>query len=157
MRDEDLQQWVEKLSEEYFQRPFLHQAKFNARLRSTGGRYFTTNHNIEISRLQYETHGPDEVERIIKHELCHYHLHLMKRGYRHRDQDFKNLLKSVGGSRFCQALPIPRKTVPYKYRLECVNCKTEYYRKRKMNPRRYACGKCGGKLKLFALPNNPKP
>lgn len=37
------------------------------------------------------------MERIIKHELCHYHLHLRGMGYKHRDADFKTLLAQVGG------------------------------------------------------------
>ena len=47
----------------------------------------------------------EELIRIIKHELCHYHLHLEGKGYKHRDQDFKELLQKVGASRFCSPLP----------------------------------------------------
>ncbi|MBP1993135.1 SprT family protein [Paenibacillus eucommiae] len=151
MNDAELQQWVEQISQSSFGRPFLHQARFNRRLRSTGGRYFTKSHDIEISVLQLETFGKVEVEKIIKHELCHYHLHILKRGYMHRDQDFKLLLKQVGGSRFCQASPRASTKQPYRYRLECVACKTEYYRKRKVDVRKFACGKCRGKLKVYPL------
>jgi SprT-like protein len=151
MDDRELQQWVEHISLASFGRPFAHRARFNGRLRSTGGRYFTKSHDIEISRIQLETFGKEEVEKIIKHELCHYHLHLLKMGYKHRDMDFKSLLKQVGGSRFCQTPPQTAKQQPYRYKLECVNCKTEYYRKRKTDVRKFACGKCRGKLKLYAL------
>ena len=34
-----------------------------------------------------------ELEGIIRHELCHYHLHIEGKGYKHRDKDFKDLLK----------------------------------------------------------------
>jgi len=151
MTDQELQQWVEHISLRDFGRPFLHRATFNRRLRATGGRYFTVSHNIEISPLQYETYGAEEVEKIIKHELCHYHLHLLRRGYRHRDADFKNLLKRVGGSRYCRALPPAGRSEPYRYRLVCTECRTEYLRKRKLDPRKYACGKCRGRLKLYRL------
>jgi SprT-like protein len=154
MNDRDLQIWVEHISQASFGRPFLHQARFNRRLRSTGGRYFTKSHDIEISTIQLETFGKEEVEKIIKHELCHYHLHLLKKGYKHRDQDFKLLLKQVGGSRYCQASPRAQSKQPYRYRLECVNCKTEYYRKRQVDVRKFACGKCRGKLRLYILDLN---
>jgi SprT-like protein len=152
VNDQQLHEWVENISLAHFNRPFLHQASFNHRLRSTGGRYFTHTHNIEISWQQFEKHGLDEVEKIIKHELCHYHLHIMKKGYKHRDADFKNLLKAVGGSRYCQPVSDPKKRMlPYKYKLECIHCQQEYLRKRRVNIKKYGCGRCGGKLKLFPL------
>ncbi|MDQ0873176.1 SprT-like protein [Paenibacillus sp. V4I3] len=151
MEDRELQQWIEQISMASFGRPFVHQARFNRRLRSTGGRYFTKSHDIEISWMQWETFGRDEIEKIIKHELCHYHLHILKRGYQHRDHDFKTLLAQVGGTRFCRSLPRASQKQSYKYRLECVNCKTEYFRKRKTDVRKYACGKCRGKLKSYTL------
>ena len=151
MEDQELQQWIEQISMESFGRPFVHQARFNRRLRSTGGRYFMKSHDIEISWSQWETYGRDEIEKIIKHELCHYHLHILKRGYQHKDQDFKTLLAKVGGTRFCQSLPRPRAKQAFKYRLECVKCKTEYFRKRKMDVRKFACGNCRGKLKSYTL------
>ncbi|OMF30833.1 SprT family protein [Paenibacillus sp. FSL H8-0548] len=153
MDNEALQQWVEQISMNYFKRPFLHQATFNARLKATGGRYFTHTHHIEISPHQLTAFGPGETEKIIKHELCHYHLHIMKRGYKHRDADFKNLLAHVGGSRFCQSLPerAERKQQPFRYKLICRNCGTEYLRKRKVDPAKYVCGKCRGKLLLIMI------
>ncbi len=154
MSNEELQQWVEQISLRSFGRPFLHRATFNSRLRSTGGRYFMKTHHIEISRKHYETFGADEVEKIIKHELCHYHLHLQRKGYKHRDADFKTLLKEVGGTRFCQALPGRQSKEPYRYRLVCGSCQMEYLRKRKVDPRKYVCGKCRGKLWLLALDKN---
>lgn len=151
MDDQELQRWVERISLHWFGRPFLHKARFNRRLRSTGGRYFTRSHDIEISWQQYEQYGPEDVEKIIKHELCHYHLHLLKKGYRHRDDDFKKLLASVGGTRFCRALPNASRIEPYRYKLVCASCSAAYLRKRRLDPRKYACGKCRGKLKLYTL------
>ncbi|MGG1514086.1 SprT family protein [Paenibacillus oryzisoli] len=151
MDDGELQAWIEQVSLTSFGRPFLHRARFNRRLTSTGGRYFMKSHDIEISWLQWETYGREETEKIIKHELCHYHLHLLKRGYKHRDLDFKTLLAQVGGSRYCQSLPQARPKQAYKYKLVCADCRTEYLRKRKVDVRKYACGKCRGKLKSYPL------
>ncbi|TDF96230.1 SprT family protein [Paenibacillus piri] len=151
MEDQQLQQWVERISLASFGRPFVHKARFNRRLTSTGGRYFTKSHDIEISWQQYVQFGADDVEKIIKHELCHYHLHLAKRGYQHRDADFKALLQRVGGTRFCKSLPTAKRREPYRYKLVCTSCNTEYLRKRKLDPRKYACGNCRGKLKLLKL------
>lgn len=150
MDDQQLQAWIERISLESFRLPFQHKANFNRRLKSTGGRYFTKSHNIDISWQQYETFGPAEVEKIIKHELCHYHLHLQRKGYKHSDPDFKQLLQEVGGTRFCKALA-PRKATPYRYKLECGACGMHYLRKRKMDPSKYACGRCRGKLRLLVL------
>jgi SprT-like protein len=157
MQDEILQAWVEKISLRYFGLPFRHKATFNRRLTSTGGRYFTKTHNIEISPHQLETFGAEETEKIIKHELCHYHLHLLNKGFRHRDADFKQLLAKVGGTRFCKSLPgrlEKRQAKPYKYKLVCRTCGTEYLRKRRVDPRKYACGKCRGNLSIFLLDFN---
>ncbi|WP_274364183.1 SprT family protein [Paenibacillus thermotolerans] len=151
MTDAELQQWVERVSMESFGRPFVHRATFNSRLRTTGGRYLLRSHNIEINRKQYDTYGAEETEKIIKHELCHYHLHLLRRGYRHSDRDFQELLAKVGGSRFCQAVPGSIVRLPVRYKLVCRSCGTEYPRKRKADPRRYRCGKCRGSLKLLHL------
>lgn len=96
MTDEQLQAWVEEISLRSFGLPFRHEARFNRRLRSTGGRYFMKSHHIEINPAQLAAYGVEEVEKIIKHELCHYHLHIMGRGYRHRDPEFKALLNRVG-------------------------------------------------------------
>ncbi|WP_410771804.1 SprT family protein [Fontibacillus sp. BL9] len=150
MNDKQLQIWVEEISLRSFGVPFRHRARFNGRLRTTGGRYFMKSHDIEINPAQLETYGMDEVEKIIKHELCHYHLHLTGRGYRHRDPEFKALLQKVDGSRYCQSLPgqARRKPLPYRYKLVCSSCGMEYLRKRRVDPKRYRCGKCKGVLKL---------
>lgn len=156
MDNRQLQQWVEKISMESFGRPFLHKATFNARLKATGGRYFTTTHNIEISPHQLESYGAEETEKIIKHELCHYHLHILGRGYKHRDQDFKMLLASVGGARYCKRLPEREGGAarPYRYVLICVNCNQQYYRKRRMDASKYRCGKCRGRIIIKSIDNS---
>jgi SprT-like protein len=151
MTDAQLQKWVEHISLQSFGKPFRHKATFNSRLLTTGGRYLLRTHHIEINRKQYETHGLEATEQIIKHELCHYHLHLERRGYRHQDREFQELLQQVGGSRFCQAVPGTMRRLPLQYVLRCVDCGMQYPRKRKVDPRRYCCGKCRGKLQRFHL------
>ncbi|MEO3945613.1 SprT family protein [Gorillibacterium sp. CAU 1737] len=156
LTDEQLQERIETISLASFGKPFRHKARFNSRLRTTGGRYFTKSHDIEISSRHVAAFGLEELDGIIKHELCHYHLHLGKRGYRHRDADFKTLLKAVGGTRYCSSLPKARKPEPYRYRLSCAACGMEYLRKRRVDPTRYRCGRCRGRLRLEAL-DLPRP
>lgn len=146
MEDAALQRWVEQISWEYFGKPFRHKAMFNSRLRASGGRYALRTHHIDISRKHYEMFGEEETEKIIKHELCHYHLHLEGKGYRHRDRDFKELLARVGGARYCRALPGRTSSEPYRYQLNCTGCGTIFYRKRRVDTKKYVCGKCHGKL-----------
>ncbi|MEH7418082.1 SprT family protein [Neobacillus drentensis] len=148
MDQKELQILVEKLSHEYFGKPFKHTALFNLRLRSTGGRYLLGTHNIEINKKYLEQLGEEELIGIIKHELCHYHLHLEGRGYQHKDPEFKFLLKKVGAPRFCNQLPerSVKRTAKKVLIYQCINCKTTYQRKRSINTSRYVCGKCRGKL-----------
>lgn len=149
MNDEKLQELVEKLSLDFFKKPFKHRAFFNKRLRTTGGRYMLSTHNIDINPKYYQEYGLEEMIGIIKHELCHYHLHIEGKGYKHGDQDFKLLLKQVGAPRFCTPLQtepkINRNILVYK----CTNCSQEYKRKRKVDTTRLVCGKCAGKIYLY--------
>lgn len=143
MNNEQLQALTEKISSELFGRPFLHKAEFNPRLRTTGGRYMLQSHNIEINKKYLEAYGLKELEGIIKHELCHYHLHLEGRGYKHRDHDFKQLLKAVKAPRHCT--PLQKSSSQQSKRLfvyECSGCHLMYSRKKKVDTKRYVCGKC---------------
>lgn len=152
LNDNQLQKLTEELSLKHFHKTFRHKAFFNKRLRTTGGRYMLGSHNIEINFTYYEQYGLDELVGIIKHELCHYHLHIEKKGYKHQDIDFKQLLKEVGAPRFCTPLPSKKKRVNKKiYYFQCISCYTEYIRKRNMNLNKYVCGKCRGILKLKGI------
>ncbi|MEH7110343.1 SprT family protein [Bacillus sp. JJ1764] len=148
MEDSELQKLVEKISNEVFGIPFKHQAIFNPRLRSTGGRYLLKSHNIEINKKYLEQLGRQELIGIIKHELCHYHLHLGGKGYQHRDRDFKVLLKKTGAPRFCNQLPEVKKkrTIKKIVLYKCTKCNLPYKRKRQIDTSRYVCGKCKGRL-----------
>ncbi|MFT8322568.1 MAG: SprT family protein [Bacillus sp. (in: firmicutes)] len=150
MTDKELQSLVEDISIKYFGEAFLHKALFNGRLRTTGGRYLLNSHNIEINKKYYEIFGAEELIGIIKHELCHYHLHIKKMGYQHRDADFKILLKKVDAPRFCSSLPVEHTANKKKKMIiyQCQSCHQLYQRRKKMNLQKYVCGKCRGKLKM---------
>lgn len=148
MTDEELQKLVQQISLKSFHRPFVHKAVFNPRLRTTGGRYLLNSHYLEFNVLQLQYFGLDAFVKIIKHELCHYHLHLSGRGYRHRDADFRQLLKKVGGSRFCGSIPGTGNHSVLHYTYQCKNCGALFSRKRRMDPRRYRCASCGGKIQF---------
>lgn len=145
MNNQELQQLVEQISLEYFDKPFRHQARFNHRLRTTGGRYLLQSHDIEINRKQYETFGHNAIVNIIKHELVHYHLHLEGKGYQHRDHDFKLLSKAVGAPRYCEVITSNQ---GYKYTYTCSKCGQTFLRKRKVNTLKYKCARCLGEISL---------
>ena len=148
MNNQDLQLMVEHISITVFEKPFMHNAYFNSHLRTTGGRYHLNSHNLDFNPLVLELHGTEELEKVVKHELCHYHLHLKGRGYRHRDSEFRNLLKESGGSRFVKDLRGPAAGVPPKWHYSCSACGQLYPRKRRIDMKKYVCGKCKGKLRL---------
>ncbi|TXK92431.1 SprT family protein [Parageobacillus sp. SY1] len=149
MKQSDLQRLVERVSLQFFKKPFKHTATFNPRLRTTGGRYILQTHNIELNKKYYEAFGEDELIAIIKHELCHYHLHLEGKGYRHRDQDFRDLLRQVQAPRYCRPLPQQAQQRTKKvYVYVCSKCSLKYRRKKRVNTDKYVCGQCGGKLML---------
>ena len=143
MEELDLQLLCQEISKKYFHKEFRHQITYNSRLKSSGGRYILKTGNIEINPKVETILGKDVLIGVIKHELCHYHLHQTGGGYRHRDADFKRLLHQVGGSRFVERMKEPN------FLYECVNCHQRYPRMRKMNTSRYVCGKCRGKLILL--------
>ena len=148
MNNEQLQDLTEKISLDIFKKPFRHKSLFNNRLQTTGGRYLLRSHNIEINPKYYEEHGLEELIGIIKHELCHYHLHLEGRGYQHKDLDFKQLMKQTGSPRHCSSLKTVQKRRSATIHLYvCEGCGQKYERKRRIDLRRYVCGKCSGKLK----------
>ena len=97
MDNQQLQKLTEKWSMESFHRPFEHQIFFNSRLRTTGGRYHLNDHHIDINPLMYTEFDLANLRRVVLHELCHYHLHLTSREYRHQSADFRQLLAKVGG------------------------------------------------------------
>ncbi|MHA8110683.1 SprT family protein [Lactobacillaceae bacterium Melli_B4] len=143
MSNEELQRLCEQISNEFFARPFKHQIYFNSRLKTTGGRYYLSSHNIDINPKMLQLFSKDVLVGVIKHELCHYHLHLAGFSGQHRTHEFKQLLAAVGGLRYAPRIEYPR------YTYECEQCHQVYRRKRLVNTSKYVCGKCRGKLKLI--------
>lgn len=143
MTEQELQRHMETVSLQFFQKPFLHHATFNTRLRTTGGRYLLQSHDIEMNPRYLESFGLDYFTGIMKHELCHYHLHIAGKGYQHRDADFRALLAKVDAPRFCQAIPTEQKM----HRYTCLACNTAFLRKRRFDVKKYRCGRCNGRLK----------
>lgn len=135
---------VNELSIKYFHIPFKHEVRFNNRLRTTGGRYIPSKKLIELNPKYLEEMNESEFIGIIKHELCHYHLHIAGKGYKHGDKAFKELLKSTNSPRFCKPLPSYEKQPKHMYK--CKKCHHIYKRRRKVNIAKYRCGKCRGKL-----------
>lgn len=144
MTDQELQTLVERVSTTAFGRPFTDSARFNARLKTTGGRFHLIDQHLDFNPHLFAAISRDAQIGIIKHELCHYHLFRAHRGYRHRDADFKHLLARVGGSRYAPALPQAAK-----YRYQCTRCGQVFLRQRRLNVARFACGRCGGRLRLL--------
>lgn len=137
----NLTDYVKKVSREDFGREFSHQAFWNKRLKSTGGRFFPKDGHLDFNPKIYEVFGLEIFRKIVRHELCHYHLYFEKKGYRHKDRDFKELLVAVDGLRYAPSLPDS-----FSHRYQCQACGQTYFRKRKMDVRRYRCGKCRGIL-----------
>ena len=147
MTDLELTTLVKKVSQEYFGKPFIHQAYFNSRLKTTGGRFHLRDRNIDINPKIYRDFGKEELVGVIKHELCHYHLYNDGLPAQHKDRAFKILLQQVGGSRFSPIKSSIHKKTYHVY--ECTNCQHIYHPIKKINTRRYVCGKCHGKLKYI--------
>lgn len=141
MTNEELTKLVQKISLKYFQRSFKNKAFFNSRLRTTGGRFHLKSEDIDINPKILEVYDETILVGVIKHELCHYHLYQQNLDSNHRSYQFKKLLRDVNGLRY---VPVLNKR---NYKIyKCSNCNQEYKRVKKLNIRRYACGKCGKKL-----------
>lgn len=145
MTNAELQNLVEVISLTYFHKPFVHQAYFNGRLRSTGGRYHLRDHHLDFNPKMVGL-GEETFRGIVLHELCHYHLHLAHQPHQHRDPAFKQLLADVGGLRY--APPLAENHVSKQVVYLCSKCGQRYVRHKKLNTQKFVCGKCHGRLKL---------
>ena len=66
MKELDLQQLCQEISKEYFHKEFQHQITYNARLKSTGGRYILKTGNIEINPKVETILGKEVLIGVIK-------------------------------------------------------------------------------------------
>ena len=139
----NLTDYVQEVSREDFGRPFQHEARWNPRLRTTGGRFFPKDGHLDFNPKMLDAHGLALFRKIVRHELCHYHLFFEKKGYRHGDRDFKNLLQEVGGLRFA---PQIEERVQSFHHYSCQSCGQLYQRRRRINTQKYRCGRCQGQL-----------
>ncbi|MGV0169029.1 SprT family protein [Furfurilactobacillus sp. WILCCON 0119] len=159
MTNEQLQHLVEHISLTSFDRPFRHQAVFNRRLKTTGGRYHLKDHHIDINPKMIEDFDEETLVGVIKHELVHYHLAMTGHPYDHRSREFRQLLAAVGGSRYAPApvsAPAKRRP-PHEYDYVCRDCGRHFHRRRRVNTARYVCGVCGGHLRLVTESGGAKP
>ena len=147
----NLTDYVKQVSIEDFGKPFKHQAQWNTLLRSTGGRFFPKDGHLDFNPKVYQELGLEVFRKIVRHELCHYHLYFEGKGYQHKDLAFKQLLKEVDGLRFVPPLSSANQNPNLVY--ACQSCQQIYQRKRKIDSNRYRCGLCRGKLLLL---NRPK-
>ena len=147
MSDQELTELIKKVSQKYFGKPFVHQACFNSRLKTTGGRFHLQDRHIDINPKIYQQFGYDTLIGVIKHELCHYHLYNNGLPAQHKDKDFKILLERVGGLRYSPIQSAIKKKTYHIY--ECTNCQHIYRRVKRINTRRFVCGKCRGKLRYI--------
>jgi len=148
MEQIDLQKFVENVSIQSFHKPFKHEAHFNTRLRTTGGRYHAETHNLDFNSKILNEFGKDAFLGVVKHELCHYHLHLENKGFQHKDPDFKHLLKEVGGLRFTPSLKTKAKSLKL-WVYECTGCLESIYRERRFNTEKFVCSHCQSKFQLL--------
>ncbi|WP_019787253.1 SprT family protein [Streptococcus sobrinus] len=140
-----LTDYVKQVSLEDFGLAFEHHAFWNQRLRTTGGRFFPKDGHLDFNPKMYEALDDLTFRKIVRHELCHYHLYYAGKGYKHGDADFKRLLARVDGLRYAPKL---KEQAP-RYYYQCQSCGQIYPRKRRMNTSKFRCGKCRGKLVLL--------
>ena len=134
MTNVELQQLVTRISDTIFNKPFIHEAYFNSRLITTGGRHMLQTHHIQINPKSLEIYGIEELEGIIRHELCHYQLHIEGKGYKHRDKDFKDLLKvTKARTRHEHPVSAKRRTKVSQHIYGCISCGLLYRRKIRLN------------------------
>ncbi|MEN2769200.1 SprT family protein [Ornithinibacillus xuwenensis] len=145
LNEKELYQLVNNISMEFFNKPFIDEVTFNNRLRTTGGRYLPAKRTIELNPRYFMESDKSEFIGIIKHELCHYHLHIEGKGYKHRDPEFRLLLKQTGSPRHCSPLPSNQREKKHHYM--CEKCSHIYRRIRRVDVKKYRCGICSGRLK----------
>lgn len=148
METHELQQLVEEISLKHFKQPFRHKASFNRRLKTTGGRYHLGSHDLDFNPLVLKKTGLETFIGVIKHELCHYHLHLSGQGYQHKDKDFKDLLKEVEGLRYTPSLKAPDQPIKV-WQYQCRGCGSVARRRRRFNTSKFVCAKCQGRFELI--------
>lgn len=99
MDTQDLYQLANSLSLQFWQKPLTIKVVWNTRLRSSAGRYIYSKagpQRIEVSYQEYIDYGLAEVVNILKHELCHFHLHQQNKAFQDGSVVFKQECQRVG-------------------------------------------------------------
>lgn len=151
MTDNQLQRLTQRISINYFHKPFLYHCMFNPELYSTWGYYSLITHNICINPKILGDFNIKDLIETIKHELCHYHLDMA--GYKGTPHGwkFRRLNAKVGGASGWRAIycPAPKNAHAYRYYYRCVECGQIYVWEKPIDTRKYGCGICGGRLIRF--------
>ena len=100
----NLTDYVNEVSRQDFGIEFQHTASWNSRLQTTGGRFFPEDGHLDFNPKFCKKGDAGTFRKIVRHELCHYHLYYAGKGYRHGDKDFKDLLLQVKGVRYAPSI-----------------------------------------------------
>jgi len=130
----NLTEYVRQVSLEDFGREFRHRAEWNSRLQTTGGRFFPKDRHLDFNPKIYQVFGLEVFRKIV-----------------HKDLAFKQLLQQVDGLRFTPPLPDRTRRVKRIYLYQCPHCGQEYRRKRKIDLKKYACGRCRSRLQFLEM------
>lgn len=90
--------------------------------------------HLDFNPKLYEEHGLETFRKIVRHELCHYHLYFQGKGCKHGDRDFKDLLARVDGLRYA---PKMRNQAENYFLYQCQSCGHTYRRKRRVNTQKF--------------------
>lgn len=123
------------------------------------GRIEVTGYQIEIAENLIKNGNEQAVLNTLIHELlhtckgCQNHGALWKKYAQLMNDTYGYDIKRVTSIEEKSGVTFEEKSAHYK--VECLNCKTAFYRMKKskviLHPNQYRCSKCGGKLKVIHL------
>ena len=143
MTNQELQRLVEHISLESLV-SFSSSSLVQCQAADTGGRYQLKDHSIEINPKMLTDYGEATLVGIIKHELCHYHLHLAGNLDNTAHGRFENCC-----NRSVVAVCTGTKIVQPNHaagNCMCQHCGQKYYRARRIDVSKMVCGRCHGRL-----------
>lgn len=140
MDDEELSERVRQIARETFGREFRGRASFNGRFRTRGGDVDVRRARIRVSRLFAERGGPEVIDGIIKHELCHLFLFEDGLPYSHRAREFRRLLEQAGAPRHLPRTIADQRVARYmRYYYRCPACGARFAATRRARLKCPAC------------------
>ncbi len=118
--------------------------EWSSRLRTAAGRA-DYRHNLVTLNPLLRTHGADEIDRTLRHELAHLLAHARKgrRRIAPHGPEWRQACCDLGiaDEQRCHSLPFPRQTRARPFLYRCPRCGREFPRVRKIR-RRVACLAC---------------